>query len=205
MSSLLYQGHGSYRITTDSKKTIYIDPFINIGCDKKADLILITHSHFDHTNTDILPKNEDCTIITYKEALYGGIYKSFEKDGIKITAVSAYNKNHPIDSCVGYVLEFDGLKLYASGDTSKTGDMEEKLPKMGITYALLPCDGVYNMDIEEASECARLINAKYTIPIHTSPVSSPEDAKNPPYDLKKAEKLDCASKLIVMPGDEIEI
>ncbi len=205
MSKLLYQGHGSFRIETKSGKIIYVDPFIKAGCEKTADLILITHNHFDHTNTSILKKSDNCNIITYSDALIGGQYKSFSKDEIKITAVQAYNKNHPVDSCVGYVIEFDGIKVYASGDTSKTDDMSAKLPKMEITYALLPCDGVYNMDIEEASECARLINAAYTIPIHTAPLHSETDSENPPYDLKKAEKLSCNGKIILKPGEKISL
>lgn len=205
MAKLLYQGHGSFRLETNTKKIIYVDPFIKAGCEKPADIILITHNHFDHTNTSILKKSEACMTITYEEALKNGEYKSFLKDEIKISAVQAYNKNHPVSSCVGYVIEFDKIKIYASGDTSKTDDMVTKLPKMEITYALLPCDGVYNMDIKEASECASLINAKCTIPIHTAPVHSDKDCNNPPYSLEKAEKLDCKGKLILKPGEEIEL
>ncbi len=205
MSKLLYQGHGSFRIETNNNKIIYVDPFIEIGCEKIADLILITHDHFDHINTSILKKSDNCTIIKYSDALIMGEYKTFFKDDIKITSVQAYNKNHDINSCVGYIIEFDGIKVYASGDTSKTQDMSNKLSKMNLTYALLCCDGVYNMDIEEASECAKIINAKYTIPIHTAPVSSETDAENPPYDLVKAQNLNCNGKIILKPGEEIEL
>lgn len=205
MSKLLYQGHGSFRIETNNNKIIYVDPFVETGCEKTADLILITHEHFDHTNISILKKSDNCMIIKYSDALIEGEYKAFFKDDIKISAVQAYNKNHDINFCVGYVIEFDRIKIYASGDTSKTQDMSKKLPKMQLTYALLCCDGVYNMDIEEASECAQLINAKYTIPIHTAPVSSKTDAKNPPYDLIKAQNLSCNSKIILKPGEEIEL
>ncbi len=205
MSKLLYQGHGSFRLETNNSKIIYVDPFIEYGCDKKADFILITHNHFDHTNTSLLTENKDCLTVTYESALQDGTYQSFEKEGIKISSVEAYNKNHPVSDCVGYIIEFDGIKIYASGDTSKTNDMKNKLPSMNITYALLSCDGVYNMGIEEASECARLINAKYTIPIHTAPVHSEADAKNPPYAADKANKLNCTGKLILKPKEEIEL
>jgi len=205
MSKLLYQGHGSFRLETKSGKIIYVDPFIKKGCDKTADLILITHNHFDHTDISILKKSESCEIITYADALMGGEYKSFIKSEIKISAVQAYNKNHKKEECVGFVIEFDDIKIYASGDTSKTEDMEKKLPSMNIDYALLCCDGVYNMDIYEASECARLINAKHTIPVHSAPVHSEDDAKNPPFDEKNVNLLNCNGKIILKPGDEIEL
>jgi L-ascorbate metabolism protein UlaG (beta-lactamase superfamily) len=83
--------------------------------------------------------------------------------------------------------------------------MENKLSKMNIDYALLPCDGVYNMDIKEASLCAKIINAKHTIPIHTAPVHSKEDAINPPFDEENAKNLDCDGKIVLKPGEEIEL
>ena len=52
-------------------------------------------------------------------------------------------------------LSFDGLTFYASGDTSRTEEMED-LAKKHLDYAVYPCDGVYNMDVNEASQCARL-------------------------------------------------
>ena len=93
------------------------------------------------------------------DAMWEGKYQTFEKDGVKITAVQAYNKNHSKDECVGYVLEFDGVKVYCAGDTSTTEDMEKKIPKMKVDYAFLPIDGVYNMGPKEATYCAKRIKA----------------------------------------------
>ena len=80
-----------------------------------------------------------------------GKYRDFDTEdmmrGIRVTAVPAYNKNHDRSACVGYVVEMDGLKLYLAGDTSETDYMPE-LAKLGLDYAILPTDGVYNMDVE---------------------------------------------------------
>lgn len=203
ISKFYYQGHGSYRLETNSGKIIFVDPFCGDGYDKKADLILITHNHFDHTKTQLVEKNENCDIITYKEALKNNNYNIFKKDEITIISVQAYNENHPISECVGYVLQFDNICFYASGDTSETNDMKTKLPNLNIDYAVLPIDGVFNMDIKEAKECAELIKAKHIIPIHTTPLYDDEVNENMLFDEEKAKKLDIENKLTVKPGKEI--
>lgn len=203
MSKFYYQGHGSYRLETNDGRFIYVDPFCGDGYDKKGDIILVTHNHFDHTKTEKVDKNENCFTITFEDALKDGKHNSFEVDGIKIAAVEACNENHPVTECVGYVIEFDNIVFYASGDTSKTNDMKEKLSFINIDYAVLPIDGVFNMGIEEASECAKLINSKYIIPVHTTPLYSKNITKDMLFDEEKAKKLDVENKIIVKPNEEI--
>ena len=74
---LLYQGHGSARIVTGDGKVIYIDPFKGSGYDLPADLILMTHAHYDHTQENLIAKkNPDCRKITWLrciDAPYAGI------------------------------------------------------------------------------------------------------------------------------------
>ena len=83
-------------------------------------------------------------MVTPKEALANGGYNNFICGDIKITAVQAYNSKHKIDDCVGYVLEFDSLKIYCAGDTSKTEDMINKLSKIGLDHVLLPIDSIFS-------------------------------------------------------------
>ena len=64
--------------------------------------------------------------------------------------MAAYNKNHPKDQCVGFLVKVDGRLLYLAGDTSETEEMGTILAKEPIDYAFLPMDGVYNMGREEA-------------------------------------------------------
>ncbi|MGE4484106.1 MAG: MBL fold metallo-hydrolase [Oscillospiraceae bacterium] len=197
MAKLYYQGHGSYRITSDEGKVVYVDPYAGDGYDVPADVILETHGHFDHNVLEKPAKKEGCVIITEKEALAGGDYQKFSLCGIDILAVPAYNKNHDPKECVGYIITVDGVKVYASGDTSKTEYMEKVLPGMKLDYALLPCDGVYNMDAAGAAECARLIGAKVSIPVHTIPGGL--------FSREVAEKFDIEERLIIEPGETIDL
>ena len=197
MAKLLYQGHGSYRITSNDGMVIYIDPFAGKGYDVPADLILVTHEHHDHNVVDKMPHAAGCTVIRARDALQGGVYGFFEVGKTLIQAVQAYNKNHPKDECVGFVLSVDGVKVYAAGDTSETQDMHMLLPQMGLDYALLPGDGIFNMGMEEASRCAEIIGAKHSIPIHLKPGGL--------YSERKAARFHAEGKLLVRPGETIEL
>jgi L-ascorbate metabolism protein UlaG (beta-lactamase superfamily) len=196
MPKLLYQGHGSYRLESNAGLVIYVDPYAGDGYRAPADIILVTHQHSDHNQTERCFKKRDCEIITNAEALDGGTHNSFSVKGVKIQAVEASNINHDPRRCVGYIIELDGILIYAAGDTSKTAQMDD-FAKLGLDYALLPADGVYNMDLREAAECARIIKAKHNIAIHLKPGAL--------FDFKKAEKWDAPNKLIIEPGEEIEL
>ena len=164
-------GHASVKIITKDGVVIYIDPAFKGDYSQPADIILVTHGHSDHNQVDLVTKKDDTKIITHAEALIDGEYKTFGILGVKITAVQAYNARHNINECVGYLLEYDGIKVYHAGDTSKTDQMAE-LGKIGLDYVFLPIDGVYNMDPAEATECAEILNAKTYFPMHNDPRSS---------------------------------
>ena len=199
---LKYMGQGTVRIITEDKKVIYVDPFAGDDYSMAADLILQTHDHFDHSALEkVTNRNSDCQIITEKEALSNGKHQTFDLPFVKIVAVEVgYNKNHDVNKCVGYVLEFkNGIKVYLSGDTSKTKQMEE-MSKMNIDYAFFCTDGEYNMGNLEAAECARLVNAKHNIPYHND--TSNNDIR---FDKKKAEEWTAPNKLIINVNEEIEL
>lgn len=199
-AKLLYQGHASMRITTSEGKVIYVDPFAGEGYDVPADLILMTHGHYDHTQTDeITTKNPDCGTISWVEALSGGQHQSFDLGYVKVEAVEAgYNKNHNVKECVGFILTFsNGVTLYLSGDTSTTPQMKE-LSDRKLDYAFICCDGVYNMDVQEAIECAKTVGAKHSIPYHMIPAD-----KTNCFDQNVAESFDVPGRIIVKPGEEL--
>ena len=196
MAKLLYQGHGSFRITTDEGKVIYVDPFAGEGYDLSADGILVTHGHYDHNKLELVTQKPGCQVITYQEALEGGIYHTVPLCGMEVEAVPAYNKNHKKEECVGYILRVDGVTVYAAGDTSTTDAMAGFAARR-LDYALLCMDGIYNMDREEAQKCARLIGAKHNIPIHMKPGGL--------FDEEMANAFDAPGKLVVRPGEEITL
>ena len=194
---ILYQGHGSLRIVTAEGKVIYVDPYAGDGYDLPADLILITHGHQDHTAVKLIKKkNEGCRTITWKEALVKGEYKTFDLGYAAVEAVQAgNNKNHSIKKCVGWVITLSGgTTVYATGDTSTTDQMAE-LADRHIDYAFFVCDGVYNMDMEEAIACAKTVNAKHSIPYHMAPGKL--------FDAERAERFDVPGRLIIPAGEEI--
>ena len=195
-TKLLYQGHGSLRLTAADGRIIYIDPYAGSGYDKAADLILVTHQHDDHNKIGLITQKPGCRLITNAEALEGGKHNTFNAGNIKIEAVEAGNKNHDPALCVGYIVTVDGITIYFSGDTSKTPGMAS-FAKKKIDYALFPCDGFYNMDMNEAAECAGLVGARFNIPVHMKPGEL--------FDQKLAESFKGPNRLIVAAGEEITL
>lgn len=199
-ATLLYQGHGSVRIVTGEGKVIYIDPFMGDGYNLPADLVLMTHGHYDHTQENLITsKNEGCTVIKWSDALKDGEYQNYDLGFVSVETVEAgYNSNHDVSECVGFILTFsDGVKAYFSGDTSTTPSMSGFAEKK-LDYAFLCCDGVYNMDAAEASECAKIIGAKHTIPYHMEPAKDKSG-----FDMSVAESFDAPGKIILKPGEEL--
>jgi len=193
MPKLLFQGHASYRLTTDDGRVVYVDPFKGKGYDAPADVILVTHWHTDHNKVNRCAKKPDCRIITNEEALAGGTHNNFDLGWMQVRAVEAANKNHDPKKCVGYIITLDDAKIYAAGDTSLTEQMRT-FAALELDYALFPCDGLFNMGPAEAAECANIVAAKHNIIIHAKPGESIR---------KKAEAWNGPDKLVLEPGQEI--
>ena len=201
-ASLLYQGQASIRVVTDEGKVIYIDPYAGEGYDLPADLILVTHAHFDHNGLDrVEGRNPDCQVITQREAIQNGEHQVFDLGYVTVEAVEAgYNSLHDVKNCVGYVLTFsNGRSIYVTGDTSTTQQMP-LLAEKEIDYAFFCCDGVYNMGLEEAAECAGLVGAKHNIPYHMTTTTTGRQ-----FDREIAEQFEVENRLIVEDGEEILI
>ena len=123
---LLYQGQASIRIITAEGKVIYVDPYVGNDYELYADLILVTHSHYDHNMVDkVQNRNPGCEIITQAEAIQNGEHQIFDLGYVTVEAVEAgYNSLHDVGGCVGYILTFsDGKSVYVTGDTSTTEQM----------------------------------------------------------------------------------
>ena len=203
MPKLYYQGHGSFRLTANDGTVIYVDPYAGDGYDIPADVILVSHQHGDHNKVDLVTLKDGGYIFDNGDAQPRDMpapcfMTCHHDDGDDITfeGVEAYNKNHDKRECVGFIITLDGIKIYASGDTSMTEQMKTFADRQ-LDYAILCGDGVYNMNSEEAAECARLIGAKHNILIHVKPKAL--------FDRDIAEAWDAPNKLIVEHGEEIEL
>ena len=197
MAKLFYNGHGSFRLTSASGVVVFIDPFMGEGYDVPADAAISSHDHPDHCAFNLITLKDGGKIYKSEDFLHDGVYETFTVGDIKISAVPACNKNHPIDKCVGFVITVDGKKIYIAADTSKTEYMETNLSKEALDYAFLPCDGMFNMDTAEASECAKIIGAKVSVPMHMAPGKL--------FDEDVAAKFIAEGKLVVKPSEEIEL
>jgi len=185
---ITWLGHASFKINVNDK-IIYLDPFKLDGGDQ-ADLILITHDHFDHCSPEDVQKiqKEDTLIIYAGECkltgntilIKPGEEKEFE--GIKIMAVPAYNVNkfreenvpyHPKESnFVGFIIEVNGKRIYHAGDT-------DLIPEMDVVTAdvvLLPVGGKYTMDSREAAEAVKKINPSIAVPMHWGEIVGDENS-----------------------------
>lgn len=179
--NIFWIGHAAFYIKARST-TIFIDPFkVSEKVTEKADIILITHPHFDHNNKPDIEKvsKPETKFIAPQGALDPNEYKNLEVsmpgfrsdiNGIKIEAVAAYNKTqerqkfHPrAENWVGYIIEMEGKRIYHAGDTDFIPEMEGI---KSIDVALLPTGGTYTMDELEMVNAANAIKPKTVVPMH---------------------------------------
>ena len=183
--------HSSIKIKDN--KIIYIDPFKIDKDYNDADIVFITHDHYDHYSEEDIDKviNENTIIIIPEELLTKLLRKGINKNaiitvepnekymvqGIKFETIPEYNTNktfHPKENgWVGYIIEIKGVRYYIAGDT----DITEENRRVKCDVAFVPVGGTYTMAFKEAAQLINEIQPKIAVPIHYgSVVGTKQDA-----------------------------
>ena len=179
--TITFVRHGSLAMSYDGKQ-IQVDPvsdYADYNAFPKADLILVTHAHGDHLDLKAIEAlRKEGTVVVANPAsaekierpaaqvMRNGDKKTWE--GIQIDAVPAYNttegrdKFHPKHRDNGYVLDFDGLRVYVAGDTDNIGEARS----VRCDAAFLPVGGTYTMTAAEAAALANALHPQIAVPTH---------------------------------------
>lgn len=188
LDDVIVFGQNSIKFTKNKK--IYVDPFRIDKNYNDADIIFITHDHYDHfSKEDILKVMKNNTVIVapqmmrselaeFKNVFLVDVDKEYDLLGISFRSTKAYNndkKFHPKEKgYVGYIVNLNGLKYYIAGDTDNLPELEN----IKCDVAFLPIGGTFTMDYLEASELTKKINPKVVVPVHYgSIVGSLDDGK----------------------------
>jgi L-ascorbate metabolism protein UlaG (beta-lactamase superfamily) len=202
-------GHDSFRL--EGSVTVYIDPWELAEGQPTADVILVTHDHFDHLSLpDIDRLSGPETVVVGPSAVTAHVRghdtvtlapgRSAEVRGVKVTAVHAYNTTkfrqpgqvyHPRDDDhVGYVVELDGRRVYHAGDTDLIPEMDE----IRCDVALIPVSGTFVMTADEAALACGSISAAVVVPMHYAKIVG---------DASDAERLGalCGARVVILPNE----
>jgi L-ascorbate metabolism protein UlaG (beta-lactamase superfamily) len=181
IENIHWLGHDSFRL--DGSSTVYIDPWKLGEGARPADVVLVTHDHYDHLSAADIAK-----VASPAATVVGPASVTAQIEGVKtltvspgdtvsvgsvsVTAVPAYNTNkfrapgelfHPRSAgYVGYVVELDGRRIYHAGDTDAIPEMSA----VRCDVALLPVSGTYVMTADEALAAVGMIEAAVVVPMH---------------------------------------
>lgn len=163
-------GHASFRI--QESPCIYIDPWRIARGPYPADVILVSHDHYDHCSpADIEKLSEPATTVLAnpRAAVLLHSAKALRPWQVVnvgracIRTVPAYNSHHPREfECLGFVISLNHYDIYYAGDTGLIPEMET----LRADIAILPIGGRQTMGVEEAIEAVRRIRPRWVIPSH---------------------------------------
>lgn len=189
-------GHAGFLI--ENSKVIYIDPYnISEGL-PEADIIFITHSHYDHCSIEdlnkivrdgtrvVLPVDCQSKVVRFDKEFKLSVASVGQEielcENIRVFAVPAYNVDkhfHPQEEeWVGYLLKIDNVLIYHAGDTDKIPEMQRLTGHNHARVnfvALLPVGGRFTMNAEEAAEVATMIKPNVAVPMHYGDVIGSDD------------------------------
>ena len=169
-------------IKIKDSKIIYFDPFKITDKLNDADIIFITHDHYDHLDIESINNvKKDDTLLVIPSSIIGKIENNlfqenkiimvnpneeYEILGYKVKTIPSYNINkkfHPKENkYVGYIITINNEDIYIAGDS----DITEEMANVECDIALIPIGGTFTCTYEEAAEFINKIKPKYVIPIH---------------------------------------
>jgi len=161
MIRVRWHGHSCFEIS--SEKTIVIEPHdgtsIGIPPPKvKADIIIISHDHFDHNQARVVEKENSIKV-----------RESREIDGIKIERIKAYHDKEggrKRGKIKMFKIDFEGIRFCHMGDIGHVPD-EGTIKKIGrVDMLFVPVGGVFTVDAKEAMEIARKVDTRIVVPMH---------------------------------------
>ncbi len=227
--SLKWLGHAAFVVTSPAGRTLVFDPWIvdNPSCPitvddiNAADIVLVTHDHFDHAGSaaDIVKKTGGILVAAPETAsrfqaemgvapdnvVFGGsgmnIGGSAALNGITVTMTQAFHSSQ--SACaVGYVVRLEqGFTMYHAGDTGIFESMRLLGQLYPIDVALLPVGGVFTMDPFQAARALTLLKPRKAVPMHfgTFPVLEPDARRFVDLARKEAPEVDV---IVLEPGRE---
>lgn len=191
-AAIEWLGHDAFRLRGGGK-VVYIDPYqLEQRPQPPADLILITHDHYDHLDSEAIDRlRTPETVVAGPAGVAARLpgcteVKAGEEQelaGLRVRVLPAYNVNkfrspgelfHPKGQGVGYLIELEGETVYHTGDSDPIPEMVGLQPDV----ALVPVSGTYVMTAEEAAEAVEAIRPRRAIPMHYGAiVGSEADAR----------------------------
>lgn len=201
---MTWLGHASVKIESPTT-TLYVDPWKLGKYAQRADIILLTHDHYDHYSEEDIKSVSDAST-----SVVAPMATKFVTDlitpgkllnirDVTIQAVPAYNIQkafHPrSNGWVGYVMTLSGRRIYHPGDTDRIPEMKG----LSVDVSFLPVGGTYTMDAREASQAIKDIKTTYAIPMHYG------DIVGTRKDAEEFAGLCACAVHILSPGEHLDI